>query len=93
MANVEVVFAVYGALVGGYSRAVDTTDRLQKLLNDNPTKIVKIDNESMDPTGILASVTEGLEKHFAAIVKHENGMELPFACQEGQTIDFSRRIP
>jgi len=78
-------FAVYGALRDGNqdnTEAAIVTGALQGRLNVN-NGIVRIDNENM---GVDPAV--GVQKHFGAIVEVD-GQERPFACQEGQTIDFS----
>jgi hypothetical protein len=87
MANrVEVVFAVYGAIDStGDCKAGDVKGVLQQLLNKVSNGVVTINNVNMSYKDIG---TNGLEKHFAAIVKY-NGTMRAFACQEGQTIDFS----
>ena len=82
----NVLFAVYGALAGGdenKTEAAIVTGALQGQLNNNPNGVVTINNSTMggDPA-------VGWTKHFGAIVE-VNGDALPFACQEGQTIDFS----
>ena len=82
----NVQFAVYGALAGGNennTQANIVTNALQNQLNSNPNGVVAINNTTMggDPS-------PGNTKHFGAIVA-VNGQPLPFACQEGQTIDFS----
>lgn len=87
MANTyKVIFAVYGALADGdenRTEAAVVTGALQNQLDNNPNGVIKINNTSMggDPA-------KGWQKHFGAIVE-VNGEALPFACQEGQTIDFS----
>jgi hypothetical protein len=84
---VQVVYAVYGALDGNQvPRAQDAKEALQTLLNK--TNVVTINNANMggDPA-------VGFVKHFGAYV-HVNpptGETLYFACQEGQTIDFSTK--
>ncbi len=83
---VEVVFAVYGAINRtGDCKAGNVTEILQKLLNKTPDGIVKINNTNMSYPDIEAA---GVEKHFAAIVKYD-GATRAYACQEGQTINFS----
>jgi hypothetical protein len=85
--SMEVVFAVYGAVDReGDCRAGDVTGILQQLLNKTPNAIVTINNANMSYPDIK---TVGLEKHFAALVKYK-GETRSYACQEGQTIDFSR---
>ena len=82
----NVQFAVYGALADGdenKTQANVVTSALQNQLNSNPNGVVVINNTTMggDPS-------PGWTKHFGAIVQ-VNGQSLPFACEEGQTIDFS----
>jgi hypothetical protein len=82
----NVQFAVYGALAGGDENKTEAsvvTSALQNQLNSNPNGVVAINNTTMggDPA-------PGWGKHFGAIVQ-VNGQALPFACEEGQTIDFS----
>lgn len=84
----NVIFAVYGALRGGNqdnTEAAIVTRALQARIDDSPNGngVVKIDNANMgvDPA-------KGVRKHFAAIVEVD-GRQRPFACGEGQTIDFS----
>ncbi len=82
----KVIAASYGALIGGNENdtgAFNVTGTLQGLLDNNPNGVVTINNDSMggDPA-------PGNTKHFGAIVI-VNGDTLPFACEEGQTIDFS----
>jgi hypothetical protein len=82
----RVVFAVYGGLEHGNqdnTEARIVTAALQKKLDLTPNGVVKIDNTNMggDPA-------EHTEKHFSAIVEVD-GVPTPFACLEGQTIDFS----
>ncbi|MFZ6873783.1 hypothetical protein ACO0LF_17125 [Undibacterium sp. Di27W] len=81
-----VTSAAYGALAGGNennTQAANVTGTLQTLLNQNPNGVVTINNTTMggDPS-------KGNTKHFGAIVV-VNGSSQAFACQEGQTIDFS----
>jgi hypothetical protein len=81
-----VTFAVYGALAGGNennTQAAVVTAQLQNALNQNNNGVITISNSTMggDPS-------PGNQKHFGAIVV-VNGTSQPFACQEGQTIDFS----
>lgn len=82
----NVVFAVYGALRGGgqdNTEAKIVTNALQQRLSAAPNGVVKIDNSNMggDPA-------PGELKHFGAIVEID-GTRRPFACVEGQTIDFT----
>jgi len=102
--TVKVVFAVYGALTDGWydegeqsvrrmtAMAGDVASTLQTLLNNTPNKVVTINNANMSPGGDAAvgDPAVGFVKHFAAIVEY-NGVSRPYACQEGQTIDFSRQ--
>jgi len=83
---VNVIFAVYGALRDGNSdktEAADVTRALQKALDNTVGEVVQINNANMggDPAS-------GVVKHFGAIVD-VNGRRRAFACQEGQTIDFT----
>jgi hypothetical protein len=94
--RVTVVFAVYGALKvetfaeEGHAvdrlmtKSEDVTDILQTLLDKS--SVVEINNANMggDPA-------DDVEKHFAAIVEYNN-VRHPYACQEGQTIDFLKPI-
>jgi hypothetical protein len=82
----RVIFAAYGALRGGgqdNTEAAIVTSALQQRLDQSPNGVVRINNATMggDPA---VNVT----KHFGAIVEVD-GVQRPFACQEGQTIDFS----
>jgi hypothetical protein len=83
----QVKFAVYGALRGGdkdSAEAAIVTARLQQLLNDpHRHGVVQINNENMggDPA-------KNVKKHFGAIVTVD-GVDLPFACLENQSIDFT----
>jgi hypothetical protein len=82
----SVKFAVYGALPGGSpvdAQAFDVGARLQDLLNLHQDGRVAIDNDSFGDPSV------GNTKHFAAIVSR-GGSDLHFACQEGQTIDFTQ---
>ncbi len=79
-----VQFAVYGALPGGSdskAQAFDVTSLLQQLINGSGG-VVKISNDTLggDPS-------PGNQKHFAALILHA-GRSMPFACLEGQTLDF-----
>ena len=83
-----VKFAVYGGLRDGNqdsTEAADVKTALEAAIANSPNgnEVVRIDNESMggDPA-------EGVQKHFGAIVEVDL-VERPFACLEGQTIDFS----
>ena len=83
--NIQVIFAVYGALPGGVlsdARAFDVGGILQNLLNETKGPVA-CNNESFggDPA-------PDNTKHFAAMVRR-GGVNLFFACQEGQTIDFN----
>jgi hypothetical protein len=84
--SLSVVFAVYGALRDGNqdnTEAAVVTGALREQLSNNPNGVVTINNANMggDPA-------QGVEKHFGAIVEVD-GVPRPFACLEGQTIDFS----
>jgi hypothetical protein len=83
----QVLSATYGALAGGSSddtQANIVTQALQNQLPPNSSGVVNINNSTMggDPS-------PGYQKHFGAIVAINGGAPQPFACQEGQTIDFS----
>ena len=88
MAQTYVVnFAAYGALAGGNennTQANIVTGALQNLLPPDSSGVVTINNSNMggDPS-------PGNTKHFGAIVVVNGGAPQAFACQEGQTIDFS----
>jgi hypothetical protein len=84
----RVIFAVYGGLRDGsqdnaWETAEDVTDDLQTAINRANGEIVKIDNNTMggDPA-------KKVPKQFGAIVEVK-GNRRPFACLEGQTIDFT----
>jgi hypothetical protein len=82
----NVIFAVYGALRNGDSdqtEAAEVTAALQQVLDNTVGEVVKINNQNMggDPA-------VGVKKHFGAIVD-VHGRRRSFACQEGQTIDFT----
>lgn len=82
---IDVKFAVYGALQEGNShsmRAIDVTRQLQQQI-DAHGRIVVINNTSMGSDPAF-----GIKKQFGAIVS-VNGHDLPFACQEGQTLVFN----
>ena len=81
----KVNFAVYGALADGNEnkcQAIDVTQKLQQRLDEHDG-VVTINNKAMgrDPS-------PGYTKHFGANVT-VGGEGKWFACQEGQTIDFS----
>ncbi|HEY3570871.1 MAG TPA: hypothetical protein VGP73_23275 [Thermoanaerobaculia bacterium] len=83
----QVLSATYGALAGGNpddTQASIVTQALQNQLPPNSSGVVNINNSTMggDPS-------PGNTKHFGAIVSVNGGAPQPFACQEGQTIDFS----
>jgi hypothetical protein len=84
----KVKFAVYGALRDGNqdnTEAAVVTAALQTAIDNSPhgNGVVTIDNNSMggDPANRV-------QKHFGAIVEVD-GTDRPFACLEGQTIDFT----
>ena len=82
----RVIFAVYGALRGGNqdnTEAAIVTGALQARIKNTPNGVVRINNVNMgvDPA-------PGVVKQFGAIVEVD-GVRRAFACQEGQTIDFS----
>jgi hypothetical protein len=82
---IEVKFAVYGALQDDNAHtmhAIDVTRQLQQQI-DAHGGIVAINNTSMGSDPAF-----GIKKQFAAIVS-VNGQDLPFACQEGQTLVFN----
>ena len=83
--SIEVIYAVYGALPGGVlsdAQALDVSGILQNLLNETNGPVVCNNNSfGGDPA-------PGNTKHFAAMVRR-GGANFFFACQEGQTIDFS----
>lgn len=81
-----VLYAVYGVLgsaAGSMMQAMPVTSQLQALLNQNPNGVVTITNQTMGGDPALH-----ITKQFMALVQ-VNGMILPFACQEGQSITFS----
>jgi hypothetical protein len=83
---VNVVFAVYGALKDGNpdrTQAAEVTGALQRTINRTVGEVVRINNSNLgqDPA-------PGVVKHFGAVVD-VNGTRRAFACQEGQTIDFT----
>jgi len=83
--NLQVLYAVYGALPGGVlseAKAADVGAILQDQLNSG-NGVVACNNATLggDPA-------PGYQKHFAAEVKR-NGVAYDFACQEGQTINFN----
>lgn len=78
-----VQFATYGALQGGIgskAEAFDVTAILQEQVNHS--RSVKISND------IFGDPSPGNQKHFAAAVLHA-GRITPFACLEGETLDFT----
>jgi hypothetical protein len=96
--TVTVVFAVYGALADGwfdeqaesvrrmYTRAGPVQEKLQTLLDRTPNNVVTINTANVmggDPA-------PGFVKHFGAIVEYKEERRA-YACQEGQTIDFSQQ--
>jgi hypothetical protein len=81
----NVAFAVYGAIRDeNTSAAVDVTQTLQALLNNSGSGVVTINNENMggDPA-------PNIVKSFGALVSVGGGPLTAWACNEGQTIDFS----
>src|SRR5450631_1294235 len=81
--GLAVQFAVYGALNGGdrsKAQAFDVSARLQIELNRTGGKVLINDDLFGDPS-------KNNKKHFAAVVTR-GGVDLYFACAEGQTIDF-----
>lgn len=82
----RVIFAAYGALRDGdpdNTEAAIVTGALQQTLDNTPNGVVTINN-----THLGGDPAPGADKHFGAIVE-VNGVERPFACLEGQTIDFT----
>jgi hypothetical protein len=82
----NVISAVYGALRDGNpdkTEAADVTRALQRALDNTVGEVVTINNANMggDPAF-------GVVKHFGAVVD-VNGRRRAFACQEGQSIDFT----
>jgi hypothetical protein len=83
---INVIFAAYGALRGGdpdKAEAAEVTRALQRAIDNTVGEVVQINNGNMggDPA-------VGVVKHFAAVVD-VHGRRRAFACQEGQTIDFT----
>jgi hypothetical protein len=87
-----VKFAVYGGLKGGNSDqtlAAVRTAKLQAAIDASggPSGlgpgVVRIDNTNLGP-----DPADGVQKHFGAIVEVD-GVDMPFACLENQTIDFN----
>ncbi|SDD50876.1 hypothetical protein SAMN05660690_4438 [Geodermatophilus telluris] len=83
---VNVLFAVYGALRDGNqdrTEAASVIGPLQRAIDSRVGEVVRIDNTTMgrDPA-------PGVTKHFGALVD-VHGTRRAFACQEGQTIDFT----
>lgn len=80
----KVEFAVYGALRGGNqldALAFDATEMLQALLTESGTLTIDSDTFGWE-------VAYGNKKHFAAAVTR-GGTTYFYACEEGQTIDFT----
>jgi hypothetical protein len=82
----KALFAVYGCLAGNdndSTKAAIVTSQLQDQFSNHPNGVVTISNANLggDPA-------PGVKKHFGAIVEVD-GTQTPFACDEGQTIDFS----
>jgi len=85
----RVMYAVYGALKGGNeneSQAVSVMDALQNLLErpGGESSIITINNNNL----VDVDPSPGNTKHFGACVRID-GKDTYFACQEGQTINFS----
>lgn len=83
----EVTFAVWGALKtspGGEMSASDVADTLNGQIGLSDVNSVKIDNTNMG-----GDAAKGSRKHFAALVSVDGGEPRPFACVEGQTIQFA----
>src|SRR4051794_37078325 len=84
----KVIFAVYGALRGGNqdnTEAAIVTATLQQQIDSNPHHIGVV---TINDTTTGGDPAVGVEKHFGAIVEVD-GVQLPFACLQNQTIDFS----
>jgi len=82
----RVLFAAYGGLKDGnqdQALALDATDALQTAINNTPGEVVNINNGTMgrDPAHLVHKV-------FGAILVI-NGQRRAFACEEGQSIDFT----
>lgn len=83
--TMTVKFASYGALPGGsasQAHAFDVTPIVQAMLNQSGGPVACNNSSFGDPS-------VGFTKHFAAVVTR-GGADHYFACQEGQTIDFSK---
>ena len=83
--SLKVISAVYGALSNGSqidAQGNIVTVALQRLI-DNEGGIVTINDENFSPDPAF-----GFVKHFGAIVER-SGVQVCFACQENQTIDFN----
>ena len=82
--GLTVKFAVYGALPGGdgnHAQAIDVTQKLQNLINNNGGIVTCNNSNFTDPS-------PGNLKHFGAKIIR-SGRETVFACEENQTIDFN----
>jgi hypothetical protein len=80
-----VKFAVFGALPeenADNAKAFDITQKLQDLINANAAAVAFGFNNFGDPS-------PGDKKHFGAVVER-NGIPATFACEEDQTIDFTK---
>ena len=82
--RLTVRFAVYGALPGGNesdAQALDVSSIVQAVINESGGPVT-ISNATFgtDPS-------PGNDKHFAAVV-NRGGIDLYFACDENQVIDF-----
>jgi hypothetical protein len=85
--TIKVKQAVFGALKGGdriEPLAMDVVGPLQWQININ-AGVVQITAAN------LGDPAPGVLKHFAAIVER-NGKNYYYACQEGQTIDFTKGV-
>jgi hypothetical protein len=84
--ELAVKFAVYGALPDSDStnaQAYDVTALLQAFLN------IHQDGNVVCGNGLFGDPSPGSRKHFAAVITRPEG-DFFFACEEGQTIDFSK---
>jgi hypothetical protein len=84
--ELAVKFAVYGALPDSDStnaQAYDVTALLQAFLN------IHQDGNVVCGNGLFGDPSPGSRKHFAAVITRPEGDRF-FACEEGQTIDFSK---
>jgi len=83
--DLTVKFAVYGALPNNESvnaQAYDVTGLLQAFLNVQGGDVLCGD-------GLFGDPSHGYLKHFAAVVTRASEGDFFFACEEGQSINFS----